>query len=55
LLTQQAAAGADENDTIQIMSGGVKLRVLQKCVAEMPPLEPKQGASDHVAACWVAK
>ena len=37
------------------MSGGVRLRVLQKCVAEMPPLEQKQGAEGHVAACWVAK
>jgi oligopeptide transport system ATP-binding protein len=55
ILTQQAAAGANEDETIQIMSGGVKLRVLQKCVAEMPPLEQKQGAQGHVAACWVAK
>jgi len=55
ILTQQAAAEADENDTIQIMSGGAKLRVLQKCVAETPPLEQKQGADGHVAACWVAK
>jgi oligopeptide transport system ATP-binding protein len=55
ILTQQAAAQADENDTIQIASGGMKLRVLQKCVAEVPPLEQKQGAEGHVAACWVAK
>ena len=55
ILTQQAAAAANENETIQIISGGVKLRVLQKCVAEAPPLEQKQGAPGHVAACWVAK
>ena len=55
LLTQQAAAQSDVNDTIQIMSGGVKLRVLQKCVAELPPLEQKQGTDGHVAACWVAR
>jgi oligopeptide/dipeptide ABC transporter ATP-binding protein len=55
ILTQQAAAAANENETIQIMSGGVKLRILQKCVAEVPPLVQKQGADGHVAACWVAK
>jgi len=52
-LTVQAARQADPKDTIQITSAGLKLRVLQKCVHEMPPLEQKQGESGHVAACWV--
>jgi oligopeptide transport system ATP-binding protein len=54
-LTRQAAAEASEKDTTVITSGGVKLRVLQKCVNEMPPLEQKQGETGHVAACWVTK
>jgi ABC-type dipeptide/oligopeptide/nickel transport system ATPase component len=55
LLTQQAAAEADEKDTVQIVSGGVKLRVLEKCVCERPPLEQKQGEAGHVAGCWVTR
>jgi hypothetical protein len=31
------------------------LRVLKKCVQEMPPLEQKQGEPGHIAACWVTK
>ncbi|MBV8781867.1 MAG: ATP-binding cassette domain-containing protein [Phycisphaerae bacterium] len=54
-LTQQAAAIADPNETVQIMSGGVPLRVLQKCFAETPLLEQKQGEAGHVAACWVTQ
>ncbi len=54
-LTQQAAAEANESDTIQIMSAGIPLRVLQKCFCDKPPLEQKQGEAGHVAACWVAK
>jgi oligopeptide/dipeptide ABC transporter ATP-binding protein len=54
-LSQQAAAQADEKDTVQIFSRGISLRVLQKCVCEMPPLEQKQGEEGHIAACWVAK
>jgi oligopeptide/dipeptide ABC transporter ATP-binding protein len=54
-LTRQTAAQANAADTVEITSGGVKLRVLQKCVAEMPPLEAKQGDPNHVAACWVTK
>jgi oligopeptide/dipeptide ABC transporter ATP-binding protein len=54
-LTRKAAAEAEAKDTVEITSGGVKLRVLQKCVAEMPPLEQKQGEPGHVAACWVTE
>jgi oligopeptide/dipeptide ABC transporter ATP-binding protein len=52
-LTRQAAAQAAGSDTVEITSAGLKLRVLQKCVNEMPPLEQKQGEPGHVAACWV--
>jgi oligopeptide/dipeptide ABC transporter ATP-binding protein len=54
-LSRTAAAEASENETTQIESGGVRLRVLTKCVQQMPPLEQKQGQSGHVAACWVTK
>jgi oligopeptide/dipeptide ABC transporter ATP-binding protein len=54
-LTRQAAAQADAKDTVQITSAGQSLRVLRQCVAEMPPLEQKQGDPGHLAACWVAK
>lgn len=54
-LTQLAAKQASAAETTTIQSGGVTLRVLTRCVAECPPLEPKQGEPGHVAACWVAK
>jgi len=55
-LTRQAAAEADAKETTTITPrGGVALRVLRKCVEEMPPLEQKQGEPGHVAACWVTK
>ena len=41
--------------TDHLQSLGVSLRVLRKCVEEMPPLEQKQGEPGHVAACWVTK
>jgi oligopeptide/dipeptide ABC transporter ATP-binding protein len=54
-LTRQAAAASDAKETVEITSGGIKLRVLQKCVNEMPPLEQKQGEPGHIAACWVTQ
>jgi oligopeptide/dipeptide ABC transporter ATP-binding protein len=54
-LTREAAAQATAADTTEITSAGVKLRVLSKCVHEMPPLEQKQGEPGHVAACWVTR
>ncbi len=54
-LTRQAAAEADGKDTVEIESAGERVRVLRKCVAELPPLEQKQGEAGHVAACWVTK
>jgi oligopeptide transport system ATP-binding protein len=54
-LTRQVAAQAGALDTVQISTGGQPVRVLRKCVDEMPPLEPKQGEPGHIAACWVTK
>jgi oligopeptide/dipeptide ABC transporter ATP-binding protein len=54
-LARQAAAQADERDTVLIQSGDQTVRVLTQCVAHAPPLEPKQGEEGHLAACWVAK
>jgi oligopeptide transport system ATP-binding protein len=54
-LTREAAAQVDAKDTVEIKSAGVKLRVLAKCVNEIPPLEQKQGEAGHIAACWVTK
>jgi oligopeptide transport system ATP-binding protein len=54
-LTRQAAAEANASETVEIKRGGRSLRVLRKCVEEMPPLEQKQGEPDHLAACWVTK
>ena len=52
-LTRQAASEAGESDTTHIRSAGVNVRVLTKCVTDVPPLQQKQGEPDHVAACWV--
>jgi oligopeptide/dipeptide ABC transporter ATP-binding protein len=54
-LAQQAAKGASAADTVEIITGGQNVRVLRKCVEQVPPLEQKQGESGHVAACWVTK
>jgi oligopeptide/dipeptide ABC transporter ATP-binding protein len=52
-LTRQAAAEANESDTVNILSAGTPVRVLQKCVAEQPPLVQIGGTKEHLAACWV--
>jgi oligopeptide transport system ATP-binding protein len=54
-LTREAAAQAGANETVEIESGGDRLRILKQCQCERPPLEQKQGESGHLAACWVAK
>ena len=54
-LTRQAAAEANAADTVEITSGGEKIRILRKCHDQIPPLEQKQGEPGHVAACWVTK
>jgi oligopeptide/dipeptide ABC transporter ATP-binding protein len=54
-LAREAAAQASASDTVEITTGGERVRILRKCFEEMPPLEQKQGEPGHVAACWVAK
>jgi oligopeptide/dipeptide ABC transporter ATP-binding protein len=55
-LTRQVAAQATSHETTDITGrGGVKLRVLSRCVHERQELTQKQGEIGHVAACWVAK
>ncbi len=52
-LTRLKAAEAGAAETVEITSGGTPVRVLSRCVQEVPPLEPKQGEAGHIAACWV--
>jgi oligopeptide/dipeptide ABC transporter ATP-binding protein len=54
-LTREAAAQAAAGETTEIRSLGERLRVLRVCVEQTPPLEAKQGAPGHVAACWVTR
>ena len=54
-LARQVAAEAGAADTTTIESAGGPVRVLRKCVEEIPPLEQKQATPGHVAACWVTK
>jgi oligopeptide/dipeptide ABC transporter ATP-binding protein len=54
-LSRQAALQASAADTTEIETGGERVRVLKKCVDQMPPLEQKKGEPGHVAACWVAE
>ena len=60
-LARQAAAESSARDTSVVSlpvvaeSGGQMARVHRKCVEQVPPLEPKQGESGHIAACWLAK
>jgi oligopeptide/dipeptide ABC transporter ATP-binding protein len=52
-ITREAAKDADPSETVEITTGGERVRVLRRCVEEIPRLEPKQGEPGHVAACWV--
>ncbi len=54
-LTRQLAQSADAKETVDITTGGVRLRVLQKCCTESPLLQPVGGNPDHTAACWFAE
>jgi oligopeptide/dipeptide ABC transporter ATP-binding protein len=53
-LTRKLAIDANASDTAEITTGGIRLRVLQKCVNESPPLTPIAGNPEHKAACWFA-
>ena len=54
-LTREAAVQANAAETAEITTGGLRLRVLRKCVNELPPLASKGGDADHVAACWLTQ
>jgi oligopeptide transport system ATP-binding protein len=54
-LTRLVGRESSEKDTIQVMSAGHPLRVMQRCVEETQVLEQKQGEDGHVAACWLAE
>lgn len=51
-LTRNCAAQAQGGDTVEITSGGKPLRIMRKCIEQIPQLEQKQGATGHLAACW---
>jgi oligopeptide transport system ATP-binding protein len=54
-LTRQTAAGADAKDTVEIQSAGQTVRVIRKCVEQVPKLEIKGKDPSHVAACWLTQ
>jgi oligopeptide transport system ATP-binding protein len=54
-LTREAAKQANAAETVEITTAGESVRVLRKCVEQVPPLEQKLGEAGHVAACWVTK
>ncbi len=54
-LTREAAKQASAAETVEIKTAGETVRVLRKCVEQVPPLEQKQGEAGHVAACWVTR
>jgi oligopeptide/dipeptide ABC transporter ATP-binding protein len=45
----------DFGGPIQISSGGETFKILKKCAAQVPPLEPKQNSTAHTAACWLTQ
>ncbi|MGN6625390.1 MAG: ABC transporter ATP-binding protein [Tepidisphaeraceae bacterium] len=52
-LTRELAQEADARETTEITSGGIRLRVLQRCVTEDQRLCAVNGDADHTVACWV--
>ncbi|MGN6727511.1 MAG: ABC transporter ATP-binding protein [Tepidisphaeraceae bacterium] len=52
-LTRELARQADARETTEITSGGIRLRVLQRCVSEDQRLCAVNGDADHTVACWV--
>ena len=51
-LTHRGAPAGVNGDTVSIRSGGEDVRVMRKCIEQIPPLEQKKGEAGHVAACW---
>jgi oligopeptide/dipeptide ABC transporter ATP-binding protein len=54
-LSREVAQQSDANDIVQMQIGGETVRLMRRCVTDTQKLEPKQGAPDHLAACWLAK
>jgi oligopeptide/dipeptide ABC transporter ATP-binding protein len=54
-LSREVVQQSDANDTVQMQIGGEPVRLMRRCVTDTQKLEPKQGAPDHLAACWLAK
>jgi oligopeptide/dipeptide ABC transporter ATP-binding protein len=54
-LTREVARQSDANETVQMQIAGETVRVMRKCVTDTQTLQPKEGAPDHLAACWLAK
>jgi len=53
-LTRELAKENNANDTVEITTGGVSLRVMSRCVQERPELQSIT-SKEHVVACWFAK
>ena len=54
-LTRQCATQASTADTTEIGVNGVQVRVIRKCVTDVPELAEKDGDPNHVAACWLTQ
>jgi oligopeptide transport system ATP-binding protein len=54
-LARATAKESAESETVQITSAGKTARVMRRCVTEEQSLLPKQGDSNHIAACWLAQ
>jgi oligopeptide/dipeptide ABC transporter ATP-binding protein len=53
----EKALGTTNGHSLPVLSNNTDAsrRILRKCYEQMPPLEQKQGAPGHIAACWVTK
>ncbi|MCC7145686.1 MAG: dipeptide ABC transporter ATP-binding protein [Phycisphaeraceae bacterium] len=51
-LTRQLAAQAGPGETVEVTVGGQKTEIMTRCVAESPPLQPVNGDSQHLTACF---
>jgi len=54
-LTRERAAEADARETVPVTIAGEPVRLMRRCVREVPPLEPTPTsgpADDHSAACF---
>jgi len=42
-----------DTQTVQITVQGQSVRIMKRCIEEMPALEPRGDRSDHCVACWL--